>query len=176
MRAATIRSRGRSAPRGAASSRAPIASGRGIGGEPLQRLDVATSRPPSTASSESTTPNRSPSHGPPIRTKSSLPSGEGTKCWIRSTRRARMRASRSVDDVVARRCGIGARHRPHAVRNIAPFLGLAYGTRLTRKASSWWTAARLKRAGAAKPLRKPPAGFCGSLKRGPPPGSRPCRA
>ena len=32
------------------------------------------------------TPNRSPSHGPPIRTKSSLPSGEGTKCWIRSTR------------------------------------------------------------------------------------------
>ena len=39
-------------------------------------------------------------------------------------------------------------HRPQAVRNIAPFLGVAYGTRLTRKASSWWTAPVLKRAGS----------------------------
>ena len=45
-----------------------------------------TSRPPSTASSTSTTPQiRSPSTGQPIPTKSSPPSGVGTKCWILST-------------------------------------------------------------------------------------------
>ena len=38
----------------------------------------SNSRPPSTASSKSTTPNRSPSPGPPIRSASSLPSDEGT--------------------------------------------------------------------------------------------------
>ena len=54
--------------------------------------DVASSapsssyRPPSTASSTSITQDRAPSPGPPIRTGSSQPSGEGTKCWILSTR------------------------------------------------------------------------------------------
>ena len=39
-----------------------------------------TCKPPSTASLKSTISNRSPSHGPPIQTKSSPPSGVGTKC------------------------------------------------------------------------------------------------
>jgi len=42
-------------------------------------------RPPSTASSPVTTRTRSPSHGPQTPTKSSPPSGEGTKRWILST-------------------------------------------------------------------------------------------
>jgi transposase len=40
---------------------------------------VADLKPRSTASSKSTTSNRSHSHGPPIQTKSSPPSGAGTK-------------------------------------------------------------------------------------------------
>ena len=39
-----------------------------------------TCKPPSTASLKSTMRIRSPSHGPPIQTKSSPPSGVGTKC------------------------------------------------------------------------------------------------
>ena len=45
----------------------------------------SSSRPPSTASSTSITQNRAPSPGPPIRTGSSQPSGEGTRCRILST-------------------------------------------------------------------------------------------
>ncbi len=45
----------------------------------------STSRSPSTASSPRQQPSQNPSPGPPIPTKSSLPSGAGIKCWIQST-------------------------------------------------------------------------------------------
>jgi hypothetical protein len=47
---------------------------------------VVDLRPPSIASSPTTTSSQSPSSGPSIQTKSSPPPIVGIKCWIQSTR------------------------------------------------------------------------------------------
>ena len=65
---------------GSTPSRASSPSSRSAGSSAGPSTPSSTSRPPSTASSMSITQNRAPSPGLPIRTGSSQPSGEGTKC------------------------------------------------------------------------------------------------
>ncbi|ASY61141.1 Mobile element protein (plasmid) [Sinorhizobium sp. CCBAU 05631] len=66
--------------RGSTPSRASSPNCRSVASSATSFIRSWTSRPPSTASLQSTTNNPSPSPGPPIPTKSSLPSNVGTKC------------------------------------------------------------------------------------------------
>ena len=78
---------------GSTPSRASSPSSRSAGSSAGSSTPSSTSRPPSIASSMSITQNRAPSSGPPIRTGSSQPSGEGTKRWILSTSSSRRRTA-----------------------------------------------------------------------------------